>query len=336
MKKAKPKRKKPRSFQKQIKKELNLFARTAFDIRKFPLFLAVTLTFLMLPGSNYYTELVLKPKAPFIRNAPIDLQKPSDYPVRKPNIKDPFLSARSAVVVDVNSRAVLFEKNPHQRLLPASTTKVMTALVALNNFALDDVITINQAHRSIGQSMNLVSGERITVENLLYGLLMHSGNDAAFALAENFSGGYQEFVNEMNKLAQKYHLQNTQFKNVSGIDEYGHFTTVSDLARLSAIAMENPIFAKIVATKEKSVLDVDNTITHALSNRNELLGEIQGIRGTKTGWTEQAGECLVTDTIREGNEIITVVLGSNDRFEESRTLIEWAYSSHQWNSPKKI
>lgn len=334
MKSKSKKRKKTKSKVKlnplELRKEIILFFKALTKKKKASALLIVSIIFLLLPGSNYYLNLTLVPQKPFIRPAPFELEKPALVPVSKPEKTRPYITAKAAIIIDANSGVTLFEKNPHQRLLPASTTKVMTALVALDHYPLNKIITVKQAHNSIGQTMDLLPGERMTVENLLYGLLMHSGNDAALALAENFEGGYQEFVMEMNRLASKYYLQNTQFKNVSGIDKVGHYTSVADLARLSAVAMKNKTFSDIVITKSKVVSDVDNTVSHVLTNRNELLGIIQGIRGTKTGWTEQAGECLVTNTIRDGNEIITVVLGSNDRFGESKQLIEWAFINHDW------
>jgi D-alanyl-D-alanine carboxypeptidase len=218
-------------------------------------------------------------------------------------------------------------------LKPASTTKIMTALVALDHYPLNLVLTIRNADRSIGQTMDLVSGEQLTVESLLFGLLLHSGNDAAYALAENYPGGYNAFVGQMNNKARQLHLDSTNFCNVSGIDQEDHYTTVSDLARLAAEALKNPIFASIVSTQTRVVTDINGLIVHHLSNKNQLLGLVEGVRGIKTGWTEAAGECLVTDTIRDDKEIITVVLGSLDRFGESATLINWAYRSYDWINP---
>lgn len=323
-----------KKYQKLIKKsEIAKFAKSAFSLDERPAFLAVSIAMALLPGSNYYLNLSLSPKEPFIRSVPVDLSAPADYPVADNNVKPPIISARSAVVVDINSASVLYEKNPNEKLLPASTTKIMTALVALTHFSLEDVVTVKQADRAIGQTMKLTAGERMRIHDLLYGLLLESGNDAAFTLAENFPGGYNAFVAEMNRLAEKFHIENTQFRNVSGVEQIDHYTTVKDLAQLAAIAMKNPVFSEIVSTKEAVVTNLEKTTVYHLSNRNELLGIVAGIRGVKTGWTEQAGECLVTDTLRDGNEIIVVVLGSRDRFGESQSLIEWVYRAHTWIKP---
>jgi len=315
-----------------VRENLLRFLRSARNFKKSSALLALSLVLLFLPASGYYQDLTLSPGQQKIRPLPLELPPISSYPVPIKGEVKPTVSARAAVVIDVNSAVILYAKSPNEQLFPASTTKIMTALVTLRNFPLDQVITVKQADRAIGQTMDLVPGERMTVEDLLYGLLLASGNDAAFALAENYEGGYSAFVNQMNNLAKEFHLDHTHFRNVSGVEQNGHYTTVSDLARLAAVAMQDKTFAKIVGTKNAVVTDVDETRVHLLSNKNELLGKIEGIRGVKTGWTEQAGECLVTDTLRQGNEIIVVVLGSADRFGDSRKLIDWAYRTHTWKT----
>ncbi|OGY18770.1 MAG: hypothetical protein A2900_02020 [Candidatus Chisholmbacteria bacterium RIFCSPLOWO2_01_FULL_50_28] len=315
-----------------LRESLLLFTKKAFSLRKRPAFIALGLILLFLPGNGYYQDLSLIPDQSSLRPIPFELPPVSPYPVPIEGIAKPAISARAGAVVDVGSAVVLYTKNPTQQLFPASTTKIMTALVVLKAYPLDQVITVKQADRAIGQTMNLVPGERMTVENLLYGLLLESGNDAAFALAENYPGGYYAFVDQMNALAREIHLENTRFRNVSGVEQNGHYTTVLDLARLASVAMKDTTFAKIVGTKTAVVTDVDAQRVHPLENKNELLGEVEGIRGVKTGWTELAGECLVTDTIRDGKEIIAVVLGSANRFGDSERLIEWAYSAHTWKT----
>jgi len=134
----------------------------------------------------------------------------------------------------------------------------------------------------------------------------------------------------MNQLVKDLGLHDTQFTNPSGLDDFGHYTTVHDLANISAYAASNPVFSKMVATKNITVTDVDNTIIHELESINQLLGEVPGLVGLKTGWTELAGECLVTLTKRNNHQIITVVLDSQDRFSESQQLINWAFNNHKW------
>lgn len=309
------------------------FTGRAFRLWKQPAFLALILTLAFLPPGNDYLGLRLTPRPPRLRPLEVTLPPPTPYPVRKEGMNPPNLSARSAIVIDVPSATVLYAKNPDLRLLPASTTKIMTAVVALNHYPLDRVIAVKRADRALGQTMNLIPGERLTVQSLLYGLLLASGNDAAFALAESFPGGYNAFVAEMNRMAQELELSDTQFRNVSGVEQDGHYTTVRDLARLAAVAMRNPTFSEIVSTWTAEVKDVSGAISHRMTNKNELLKLVAGVRGVKTGWTENAGECLVTDVVRDGREVIVVILGSQDRFGESHDLIEWTYAAHTWIDP---
>jgi len=291
----------------------------------------LALSFLaFIPAKNYYYQLNFPASAlPIIRSANQQLLPPSDYPVNTTKIPAPNLTARSILVIDVHSKAILYQKNPDLKLLPASITKVVTALVSLDHYPLDKVLTINNLN-DIGQIMELELEEKITVENLLYGLLVQSANDAAYALADNYPNGQTAFIEQMNQLVKDLGLHDTQFTNPSGLDDFGHYTTVHDLANISAYAASNPVFSKMVATKNITVTDVDNTIIHELESINQLLGEVPGLVGLKTGWTELAGECLVTLTKRNNHQIITVVLDSQDRFSESQQLINWAFNNHKW------
>ena len=167
---------------------------------------------------------------------------------------------------------------------------------------------------------------------MLYGLILHSGNDAAEILAENSPGrdslpaGRQAFIDVMNQKAQDIHLTNTHFVNPTGIDEEGHYSSAADLARLADIALRQPTFSKIVAT-ENAVIS-----THVLTNVNQLLGKIPGVLGVKTGFTEGAGQALVTLVDRNGHPVILAVLESKDRFTESAALIDWVYTNFKWQS----
>lgn len=310
--------------------QLKQFVNFLLSHRQLALSLGLTFIFLaFLPGRSYpYIQSLSQPK-PVVRPVNYLLLPPSSYPVNVTGVPAPYLSSRAAVVIDVDSKTVLFQKNPDLKLLPASTTKIMTALIALETYDLNDVITITTPVNT-GQSMQLKTGEKITVENLLYGLLVASGNDAAVALAQNHPDGEDGFIAAMNQKAKILHLDNTHFTNAIGLDAYGHTTTVHDLALLTAEAIKTPTFKKIVATIGITVTDVDNTIVHELETINELLGKVPGVAGVKTGWTQFAGECLVAYTKRDNQEIITVVLGSFDRFAESASLINWAFSNHQW------
>lgn len=253
-----------------------------------------------------------------------DLPKPID------DLKPLEISARSAIVIDVDSAVILYQKNPDLRLPPASTTKIMTALVALDEYDLDEVVTIDNENFSIGNKSHIKSGEKLSVESLLYALLVSSGNDAALALAQHHPKGYVEFINLMNQKAVDLHLTNSQFSNVSGVEQITHYTTARDLGLLTKEAIKNPVFSNIVNQKEITITSIDGSISHLLTNTNQLLDNVDGVMGVKTGWTHLAGECLVTYVSRNDREIITVVLASENRFLESEKLIDWSYQNHTW------
>lgn len=243
----------------------------------------------------------------------------------------PLLSAQAAIAIDLHSGVTLYEKNPDLNLLPASTTKIVTSLVALDYYPLEKILQVKNVN-VVGQKMRLVPGEEITVKDLLYGLLVFSANDAAEVLAENYPGGREVFVTAMNLKANELQLSSTNFTNPSGLETNNHLTTARDLIKVAKYAMKNPVFAEIVSTKEKIVKSVDGEITHNLVNINDLLGEVDGVLGVKTGWTENALENLVTYIKRGDREVMIVVLGSHDRFGETKELISWIFKNYSWQS----
>lgn len=253
----------------------------------------------------------------------LDLNIP--LPVKHKQVTEdvPIVSARSALVMDTTSKTPLFAKNANFRFTPASATKIMTALVSLSYYREDDVLTIDSA-KIPGSSMKLVPGERITVLSLLYGLLLNSGNDAAHTLARNYPGGIVAFVREMNALSQKLGLRNTSFHDPAGLSDDENFTTTFDLAKLATEALKNETFASIVATRQKTVFDVSGRTSHTLRNLNRLLWELPEVSGVKTGFTDRAGGVLVASVAMNGGSFVTVVFKSDDRFEDTKTLIEWA------------
>lgn len=254
------------------------------------------------------------------------------YPVST-NGQTPSVTAQGVYIVDVDSMVPLLAKNPDESLRPASITKVMTALVAIDTFGQSDVVTAKDTAQVIGKAIHLTSGEQVAFEDMLYGLLLESGNDAAYALAENYPGGYQAMIEAMNRKSREFGLENTTYQNVSGVDQFQHETTVRDLTVLTALAMKNELFQTIVGTKDKEILSLDGNTVHRLTNTNELLGMVDGVKGVKTGWTALAGECLVTYLERDGRRVIIVLLGSQDRFGETTQLIDWVFSRHQWTLP---
>ncbi len=291
------------------------------------------LFFLWYPGQNYYSVTRfgggLRPGSQLKINptpAPYPVNRTGVYPVNE-------LSATSVVVQDALSGVYLFRRVSTMQLPPASTTKVLSALVVLDAMGLDDVVTVKEI-KNKGQTIGLVPGERITVENLLYGMLIQSGNDAGYTLASAYPGGLDAFVAAMNKKAQDLHLSMSHFTNPVGYDDPNHYMTAEDLARLADVALKNKILAKMVAIPQITISDVTHTYFHKLSNVNQLLGRIQGVAGIKTGWTEEAGENLVTLIERNGRRIIIVVLHSKDRFGDTIRLIDWVFGNYEWQEFK--
>jgi D-alanyl-D-alanine carboxypeptidase (penicillin-binding protein 5/6) len=250
-------------------------------------------------------------------------------PVLAADSSFPILSAQGALAVDLTSGISLYEKNPDAKLLPASTTKIVTALVVLDSYPLDQVITVGRVNVD-GQKMGLYAGEQITVENLLYGLLVYSANDAAEVLAENYTGGYEAFIDAMNTKAKNLSMSNSYFQNPVGLDGSSQITTAKDLIRVSEVAMKYPVFAKMVGTKNISFTDTTGRVKYNLKNINELLGVVPGVLGVKTGWTENARENLVTYIERDGHKVMIALLGSQDRFGETKELINWIFGNYQW------
>ncbi len=242
------------------------------------------------------------------------------------------ISAKSAVVIDNATGIPLYEKNSKMRHLPASTTKLATALTALETCDLLQNVTVASLETTPNQ-MGLAQGDTVTVQSLLYGLLITSGNDAAYALADSCSSGINQFVLQMNKLVKRLGMIDTHLTNPAGFDQSANYTTAEDLAKLARAAVANPLIAQIVATKSSVVTDARGIKPYYLENINKLLWEVNGIEGVKTGQTEGAQENLIAQTTRGGNTIITVVLGSEDRFSDSKQLIEWTFQNYHWTSP---
>lgn len=289
-------------------------------IRFYFLFIFYSLLFLFYPGDSDYFHLFAYNRSLF---AQPQLKKNLSVP-EFPYVIYPYsptLTAEGAYIVDLPTFTPVYARNAKAHFLPASVTKIITALVAYDIYKPDQVLTV-QAPLEEGQVMGLVSGEKITVENLLYGTLVHSGNDAAFALADSY--GLQKFVALMNQKAQALHMNDSHFANPAGLDQDSQHTTAYDLALAGRELLKNTYLAKIVSTKEIIISDVNFKNFHTLTNVNKLLGEIQGIGGLKTGYTEDAGENLVSLYRRnDGHEFILVILKSLDRFKDTTNAVEW-------------
>lgn len=251
----------------------------------------------------------------------------------------PQLNSRSAVILEKSTGTILFGKNEHEIRKMASTTKIMTAIVVLENTDnLSEIITVSKKAAGIGGSrLGLSINSKISVKDLLYGLLLCSGNDAAVALAEFVGGSIESFANLMNQKASDLGLTNTHFVTPHGLDNDEHYTTAYELALLTKYALENKEFAKIVSTQNYSV-SINNSYKN-IHNTNELLGYLNGVYGVKTGFTNGANRCLVSSCARGDLDIICVVLGADTkkfRTQDSIKLIEYAFSNFEMVDIKSI
>ncbi len=234
------------------------------------------------------------------------------------------VSAECACVIDALTGRIIYEKNMNKTHTMASTTKIMTGLVALENSNLNDIVTVSEnASGTEGTSLYLKTGQKATMEDLLYGLMLQSGNDAAIAIAEGIVGSVSEFAELMNKKAQEIGVKNSSFKNPNGLDEEGHFTTAYDLAMITREALKNEKFKEIVSTKSKHILNNTQTVT----NHNKMLRIYDGCIGVKTGFTKKSGRCLVTAAERNGVRVIAVTLNAPDDWNDHRNMLDFAFST---------
>ncbi len=279
-----------------------------------------SLFFLFYPGNSYYINLFAYQRDLFEKKEEAINLKIKPIPYLKNPYFYPDVSAQGVYIIDLDSFTPVFEKNHQQKFLPASTVKIITALVAYDIYKPEQIIQVKKTIYN-GQLMNLQIDEKITVENLLYGLLIHSANDAAFVLADNF--GYQKFINLMNEKAQQLKMANSHFSDPAGLNSFNQYTTPFDLALASRELLKNPYLGKIVSIKEIIISDIDFKFFHKLTNVNKLLGEVNGLGGLKTGYTEEAGENLVSFYKKNNHQFIIIVLKSKDRFEDTRIIIDW-------------
>lgn len=240
------------------------------------------------------------------------------------------VSADCAVLMDASDGQVLFAQNAAKRHAIASTTKIMTALVALENTALEDEITVPcEAVGVEGSSIYLYQGERLTMEQLLYALLLESANDAATAIAIAVSGSIDAFADAMNQKAQALSLQNTHFTNPHGLSAQEHYSSAQDLAILTAYALKNETFAKIVGTYRTQIPLKNGEGVRLLINHNKLLKSYSGMLGVKTGYTKESGRCLVTAAERDGLRLIAVTLDDPCDWTDHRTMLDYGFSNYE-------
>ena len=243
----------------------------------------------------------------------------------------PKTNSRRYIVYDRISKSMIIGKNEDIKSAMASTTKIMTTIVILEKADLNETVTVSaKAGGTGGSRLGLKRGDKASVRDLLYGLMLRSGNDAAVALAEHVGGSVKGFAELMNGKAIELGLTNTHFVTPHGLDDANHYTTALELAKLTDYAMDNETFAKIVGTKSTTIYI--NNQSRQINNTNELLGVLNGVVGVKTGFTNNAGRCLVTETKRNNMDIITIVLGADtkkDRTKDSVNLIEYTFSKYK-------
>lgn len=281
----------------------------------------LTLFWLFYPGHNQLLKTAdLNPQA--------FEKKPNLNFVAKPlpKLNTPFnqqlVMSEAFLVMDLSSFTPIMSKNSQKKMYPASLVKLATAIVSYEHYALDQNLLVNKVINE-ELKMGLVKNERISAMNLLYGLLVYSANDAAYTLAENYPGNVPQFVRAMNNLAKRLNMQSTFFVNPIGFDAKNQYTTANDLAILSAEFLKHTILLNIVSTKAITVSDANFEHFHYLNNINQLLGEIPHLGGLKTGTTDNAGQNLITFYRLNNKPLLIVVLKSEDRFVDTRTIIDY-------------
>lgn len=240
------------------------------------------------------------------------------------------VSAKAACLMERDSKRVLYQKNAQVKLPMASTTKIMTALLAVENCDLNQTLTVPPEASGIeGSSIWLSPGEKLTVEELLYGLMLSSGNDAAMTLALHMGGSVEGFAAMMNAKAKELGANDTNFVTPNGLHDENHYTTAYDLALISAYAMSNGDFQRIVGTKTKTIPWEAGQWDRSLKNKNKILWQYEGGNGVKTGYTSNAGKCLVSAANREDMQLIGVVLNCGDMFPESQRMLDYGFDHYE-------
>lgn len=243
----------------------------------------------------------------------------------------PIISAQKAAVIDVETGQVLYDKHINVKSFPASLTKVLTTIVALEEGELDDVVTVSKrAAYQEGSSIYLEVGEKLKLEDLLYGIMLASGNDASMAVAEHISGSIEGFADLMNEKARQMGAVNSNFVNPSGLPDPDHYSTAYDLAMIMRYALKNEVFREITATKHKTIPWSSNDWGRGLRNHNKLLWSYKDITGGKTGYTKAAGRCLLASSLKEEREVVAVVLDDPDDWFDIRSLLDYGHNEYEF------
>ncbi|WP_035157178.1 D-alanyl-D-alanine carboxypeptidase family protein [Cohnella thermotolerans] len=241
----------------------------------------------------------------------------------------PATHAKADALIDVTSGRLLVSHNGDREMKIASLTKIMTAIVAIEHGRLGDIVTVSKrAAGKEGSSLYLKAGEKIKLEDLLYGLMLRSGNDAATAIAEHVGGSLEGFVYLMNRKAEELGLAHTRFENPHGLDQQGHYSSANDLAVLTAYALHNDVFRKIVGTKVKTAPNPNETWDYKWVNKNKMLAMYEGADGVKTGYTKQALRCLVSSATRGGQQLVAVTLNDGNDWADHRRLLDYGFAHY--------
>lgn len=278
---------------------------------------------ILMPKAQFSVKSILKNiknESNIAQNSTIETAKQIDVqPLKR--------QSHGAVVIEQSSKRVLFDEGMNEKCYPASTTKVLTALCVLENLPLDKIITVPKEAEGVeGSSIYLKAGQKISVKDLLYGLMLRSGNDAAVTLAVATSGNIQNFADLMNKTAKKCGADGSNFVNPHGLHDEMHYTTAYDLALICAKAYENEDFCKIVSTSKAKII-VDDEARY-IGNKNKLLHLYDGANGVKTGFTKKSGRCLVSGAKRSGMQVIGVVLNHSDMWNDTIRMLDFAFDNY--------
>lgn len=283
----------------------------------------------------FYLFLLLSLSRPVFADDSIDFDESENSILYETSIdtsSEPIVNSKNVIVLDRKTLLPLYEKNAHSKVAMASTTKILTCIIALENCSLNEIVTVSKKAASVsGSTLGLRSDMKVSVNDLLYGLMLRSGNDCAIAIAEHISGSVEPFSVLMNQKASSLGLNNSNFVTPHGLDDPNHFTTAYELAILTDYALKNPKFLEIVSSKNYTISL--NGYPRTLSNTNELLGTTQGVYGVKTGFTFEAGRCLVSACKRNNLDIIVVVLGADTkhiRTKDSLSLINYTFNTYKY------
>lgn len=249
-------------------------------------------------------------------------------------ISEPSLSAQSAIIIDGETNEVIYAKNAHSVRSMASTTKIMTTLIAVESGKLDELIEIDNPPLIEGTAIGFSSGNKVTLETLCYGMLLESGNDAALLTAEFLSGNEEEFSKSMNAKARQIGMYHTNFVTASGLDDEMHYTTAYDMALLGAYAVKNEKFSEICSSTTYKATFQTPDQTRTFYNHNRLLNSCEGVFGIKTGFTKKSGRCLVTACRRNGKTLVAVTLSAPDDWNDHKKMYSYGYSLYREVNPE--